>query len=516
MSQNNGTAEAKNPPPATSQQVGTRSSLSNVSKRNAEPVVTVDALRDEKGAKTSSPPEKRLKSASDLPVVATAAPSVSSNQSISTLDPPFPEAATPSTTDDATGTSSLDRFARSITNDSNHASHFTNSSPFESIPKVATTATTNTTATTTRPVAHSDSVCSDLSSAASGGATTPVDGFASPYPSEKQHESYSLPITSATAAGAAATAASATAAEGTAALTDYYAEPDDGQDSERSLSPNPRFRVPPAPPSTPASLRSSNSSLGLSFSFDGLADFVGPPTLTATTPHSISTPIAPMMVGGTYVRSADLLEQQMLLDGGVTPGVASMPPSHRTSASSGNHGTAALLAADMMATPAAATLTAADVATPKPPPTAAASAATAAPTVLPDDFSNWAVGDRYQLIRILGRGSYGEVAQAIDVTKSSLHGGEAHYVAIKRIQSPFEQQLDAVRLYREIHILRRMKQGGEDPPSIPSDDTTTDSVSLHAKRENRHHDCIIQLLDVVQPSGIDDFNDLYLVFECKF
>jgi mitogen-activated protein kinase 1/3 len=104
---------------------------------------------------------------------------------------------------------------------------------------------------------------------------------------------------------------------------------------------------------------------------------------------------------------------------------------------------------------------------------------------LSDDFSEWAVSDRYQLLRMLGRGSYGEVAHALD-----LHQNKADaFVAIKRIQSPFDQEVDAVRLFREIHILRRL----------------------------RGHECIIQLLDVVQPPSedLDDFHDLYLVFECK-
>jgi len=126
------------------------------------------------------------------------------------------------------------------------------------------------------------------------------------------------------------------------------------------------------------------------------------------------------------------------------------------------------------------------VATPAPTQTTRASSkSTAAGSALPEDFSDWAVGDRYEMVRILGRGSYGEVAQAVD-----RHAGRPDaYVAIKRIQSPFEQQVDAVRLYREVHILRRM----------------------------RGHECIIQLLDVVQPPSedLDDFNDLYLVFECK-
>ena len=128
-------------------------------------------------------------------------------------------------------------------------------------------------------------------------------------------------------------------------------------------------------------------------------------------------------------------------------------------------------------------------ATPGPTRTPAASQATtetSKPPALPEDFSEWAVGDRYKMMRILGRGSYGEVAQAVDL----FAGRPDAYVAIKRIQSPFDQEVDAIRLYREMHILRRM----------------------------RGHQCIIQLVDVVQPptDDLDDFHDLYLVFECEW
>jgi Protein kinase domain len=99
---------------------------------------------------------------------------------------------------------------------------------------------------------------------------------------------------------------------------------------------------------------------------------------------------------------------------------------------------------------------------------------------LSDSFRDWKVGDRYQLIRLLGRGSYGEVAQAMDIFAKQV-------VAIKRITSAFQQDIDALRLYREIHILRRL----------------------------RGHDCIINLIDVVQPLNLEEFQDLYLVFECK-
>jgi Protein kinase domain len=173
--------------------------------------------------------------------------------------------------------------------------------------------------------------------------------------------------------------------------------------------------VPPAPPSTPASNRSSS----------GLFDH----------DHGLATPL-PVREG---VRNASQLErQQMLSEGGVTPA----------------------------------------------PNKSDASASSARALSLSEDFSEWAVGDRYEMIRILGRGSYGEVAQAVD--KHAAHPDA--YVAIKRISSPFDQEIDAIRLYREIHILRRL----------------------------RGHNCIINLLDIVQPptDDLDDFHDLYLVFEC--
>ena len=99
---------------------------------------------------------------------------------------------------------------------------------------------------------------------------------------------------------------------------------------------------------------------------------------------------------------------------------------------------------------------------PKPPPPEAARTSQQLP---PDDFSDWAVGDRYDLKRILGRGSYGQVAQAVDLNA----GSPDAFVAIKRIQSPFDEEVDAIRLYREMYILRQM----------------------------RGHECVIQLLDVV-------------------
>jgi len=296
----------------------------------------------------------------------------------------------------------------------------------------------------------------------------------------------------------------ATAEEGRQA---YYSAYDDSKEAiqRRATDGNPtaaadggrrrsQFReagdVPPAPPSTPA----SHQSMSLSFSFDGLPDAIGPPTLPS------SNLIAPFIGGGSFVNNAYLLEKQQMLEGGGTPAfkrpAAPSRDSSKTSSSS---------MYDDVATPKpGSTAEAAGAATPKP--------ASKSSNLPKDDFADWNVSDRYELVRILGRGSYGEVAQAIDRSKATAGEDEEHsFVAIKRIQSPFDQQVDAVRLYREIHILRRMNEGGED-----THDKNGAAASVDPHRQ-RHHDCIIRLLDVLEPPSddLDDFHDLYLVFECK-
>eukprot|EP00934_Nitzschia_sp_Nitz4_P000066 Nitzschia sp. Nitz4//scaffold36_size144017//119988//121981//NITZ4_003113-RA/size144017-processed-gene-0.92-mRNA-1//-1//CDS//3329549537//66//frame0 len=195
--------------------------------------------------------------------------------------------------------------------------------------------------------------------------------------------------------------------------------PTKSRDTSTSPVPQSFDEIPPAPPSTPAS--ESKHTIPAS-RFEGLA-----------------TPLP-----YAAVQNADQLVRQQLMEGAATPAPPKPPPKSTQ-------------------------------------PRQATPAKTGGPLV--DDFTEWAVGDRYKLLRMLGRGSYGEVAQALDLYQNRPDA----YVAIKRIQSPFDQEVDSVRLFREIHILRKL----------------------------RGHECVIDLLDVVQPPSddLDDFHDLYLVFE---
>jgi len=62
-------------------------------------------------------------------------------------------------------------------------------------------------------------------------------------------------------------------------------------------------------------------------------------------------------------------------------------------------------------------------------------------------FANWKAGDSYFLEKVLGHGSYGEVASAIHIPSSKK-------VAIKLMRDVFDIPTDVKRAYREMHILR--------------------------------------------------------------
>jgi len=86
--------------------------------------------------------------------------------------------------------------------------------------------------------------------------------------------------------------------------------------------------------------------------------------------------------------------------------------------------------------------------------------------------------DKYEPIKILGSGSYGKVAEAIDkITKKK--------VAIKKINELFTDLIDTKRVLREITLLRFMK-----------------------------NPFIVELLDIIYDNNNKNFDCIYLIFEC--
>ena len=94
-------------------------------------------------------------------------------------------------------------------------------------------------------------------------------------------------------------------------------------------------------------------------------------------------------------------------------------------------------------------------------------------------FATWEVDHaRFELKRTLGKGSYGAVVEALD----HLTGQR---VAIKRVDNVFDVFENAKRIYREVHILRRME-----------------------------HANIIKIVHIEAPRDLGSFNTLYMIFEC--
>ncbi|KAK3164892.1 hypothetical protein QOZ80_1AG0026150 [Eleusine coracana subsp. coracana] len=92
-------------------------------------------------------------------------------------------------------------------------------------------------------------------------------------------------------------------------------------------------------------------------------------------------------------------------------------------------------------------------------------------------FTDFGEASRYEVTEVVGKGSYGVVAAAVDT-----HTGER--VAIKKINDVFEHISDATRILREIKLLRLL----------------------------RHPD-IVQIKHIMLPPSRRDFRDIYVVFE---
>eukprot|EP00944_MAST-04C_sp_MAST-4C-sp1_P013005 g13005.t1 len=85
-----------------------------------------------------------------------------------------------------------------------------------------------------------------------------------------------------------------------------------------------------------------------------------------------------------------------------------------------------------------------------------------------DQFSDWHVGDRYKCEKVIGKGSYGSVCQAMDLDRMNTK------VAIKRIHGLFDNMADAKRILREIRILRELR-----------------------------HENIIPIMDIIKPPNLE-------------
>ncbi|KAL9999118.1 putative mitogen-activated protein kinase CMGC-MAPK family [Helianthus debilis subsp. tardiflorus] len=92
-------------------------------------------------------------------------------------------------------------------------------------------------------------------------------------------------------------------------------------------------------------------------------------------------------------------------------------------------------------------------------------------------FTEYGEAGRYQLLEVVGKGSYGVVGSATDT-----HTGEK--VAIKKINDVFEHVSDATRILREIKLLRLL----------------------------RHPD-VVEIRHIMLPPSRREFRDIYVVFE---
>ena len=142
-------------------------------------------------------------------------------------------------------------------------------------------------------------------------------------------------------------------------------------------------------------------------------------------------------------------------------------------------------------------------------------------------FESWAVGDRYKICRLLGKGSYGIVAEAIDLSTNCR-------VAIKRIQNIFDQKSGAKRMCREMRILRSLNHPHTIRllnvicPGLEGTTTYSDEDSENNMSNSTYPDTSVQSIQdemlilrlirkAERPTSMEirenDINDLYLVTE---
>jgi len=94
-----------------------------------------------------------------------------------------------------------------------------------------------------------------------------------------------------------------------------------------------------------------------------------------------------------------------------------------------------------------------------------------------NQFADWETGASYEMVKLLGHGSYGQVASAI-------HKESGKKVAIKKMDGVFEDEVDCKRILRELALLRRLK-----------------------------HPYVVELFEVIEPKDRAAFDTLYVVME---
>jgi len=104
-------------------------------------------------------------------------------------------------------------------------------------------------------------------------------------------------------------------------------------------------------------------------------------------------------------------------------------------------------------------------------------AAKAAPLIPKGPADKWKLPSNYEVGQLIGSGSYGSVCEAYDSTHQRL-------VAIKRIGHMFEDLIDCKRILREIAILAKLSHGN-----------------------------VVKIYDIVAPSNMKTFQELYMVME---
>jgi len=96
---------------------------------------------------------------------------------------------------------------------------------------------------------------------------------------------------------------------------------------------------------------------------------------------------------------------------------------------------------------------------------------------MPRAHADWAVPDRYEIRHMIGTGSYGAVCEAFDNRTQKI-------VAIKKMHRVFEDLVDCKRILREIALLGRV-----------------------------NHSHCVQLLDIIVPKDLKNFDEVYIVLE---